>query len=152
VAEYNEDYVISGPRGSTRGNAFVDTGATFTVLPSTVADELGIRPYRPETVDTNNGAVQWGVGRAKVSIGGKPAREQDVFIAPAGNPLAIGAESLQISGFKLRANAARARLSICNSCPMLTPHPYLGNVCGACKRPTPIEDRVVDGDCPIARW
>ena len=109
MAEFNEEYTITGPRGTKTGTTFVDTGASFTVVPKDVADQLGITPYRPETVDTNNGPVRWGVGRADVSIGGKPARNQDVFIAPANNPLAIGAETLQISGFKLRANAARAR-------------------------------------------
>ena len=152
MAEYNEEYTITGPRGSKTGVAFVDTGASFTVVPRNVADQLGITPYRPEIVDTNNGPVRWGVGRANVSIGGKPSRNQDVFIAPEDNPLAIGAESLQISGFKLRANAARARLSICGSCPAKMRHPYLGDLCGACKCSTPLEDRVVTGDCPLARW
>ena len=77
---------------------------------------------------------------------------QDVFIAPNANPLAIGAESLAISGFKIRANAARARLSICRACPALDRHPYLGEICGACNCRTPLEDRVVTADCPLGKW
>jgi len=152
MAEFNEEYTITGPRGTKAGTTFVDTGASFTVVPKDVADQLGITPYRPETVDTNNGPVRWGVGRADVSIGGKPARNQDVFIAPADNPLAIGAESLQIAGFKLRAGAARARMSLCLSCPALERHPYIGNICGACNCRTPLDERVHTGDCPLGRW
>ena len=155
MVEFTEDYEISGPQGTKRGKAFVDTGASFTVLPKPVADELGITPYRPEVVDTNNGPVNWGVGRAEISVGGKPPREQDVFIAPAQNPLAIGAETLAAAGFRLSANmarAARARLATCQGCPERIRHPYLGDLCGLCKCSTPLGERVLTGDCPIGRW
>jgi predicted aspartyl protease len=152
VAEFNEEYTITGPRGSKSGVAFVDTGASFTVLPKPVADQLGITSYRPETVDTNNGPVSWGVGRAEISVGGKPARDQDVFIAPADNPLAIGAESLQISGFKLRANAARARLAICQGCPAFEPHPYLGPKCTDCGCLLKLKTALPGQSCPRGFW
>lgn len=152
MPEYNEEYEISGPKGTKRGTAFVDTGASFTVLPKPVADELGVTAYRPETVDTNNGPVTWGVGRADVSVGGKPAREQDVFIAPAENPLAIGANSLQISGFKLRAMSARARLSICDDCDQKRRHPYLGDTCAACGCLLELKSRLPGSHCPIGKW
>jgi len=152
MAEYTEEYEIVGPRGTKTGKAFVDTGASFTVIPAPVAEELGLEPYRPEIVDTNNGPVRWGVARADVGVGGKPTRNQDVFIAPGENPLAIGAETLQISGFKLRAGAARARLSICGSCPEKQHHPYLGDICGLCRQRLPLADRVETADCPIGKW
>ena len=157
MAEYSEDYVIAGPKGQKAGRTFVDTGATFTVVPKEVADEIGLAPYRPETVDTNNGPVRWGVARADVSVGGKPPRNQDVFIAPSDNPLAIGAESLQRSGFKLRANSARARAAICMTCPKMVPHPYLGPKCTACGCLPPgdlvaVKTRIPGVQCPLNRW
>jgi predicted aspartyl protease len=152
MAEFDERYTISGPRGSKSGTTFIDTGATFTVLPKSLADELGIAAYRPETVDTNNGPVQWEVGRAEVSIGGKPSRDQDVFIAPEGNPIAIGAETLEISGFRLRANSARARLAICQGCEAMVPHPYLGPTCSDCGCLLQAKVRLPGQSCPRGNW
>jgi len=152
MAEYNEEYEISGPKGKKNGVAFVDTGATFTVLPKPVADELGITPYRQEIVDTNNGSVRWGVGRAEVGVGGKPAREQDVFISGPENPLAIGAQSLQVSGFRLRAMSARARLQVCDDCENKNRHPYLGDTCSACGCLLALKTRAPGSHCPIGKW
>jgi predicted aspartyl protease len=163
MAEYTESYEIIGPRGTKRGEGFVDTGASLTVVPQHVAEELGIEPYRPETVDTNNGPVRWGVGRADVSVGGKPAQNQDVFIAPSDNPLAIGAQSLQLNGFNLRAAAARARgarsaedrLSICAGCPELIAHPYLKGLadrCAACGCLLAAKTRMPGERCPKGLW
>jgi predicted aspartyl protease len=160
MPEFTEDYEIIGPKGKKEGNAFVDTGATYTVLPQGVADEVGVTPYKTQTVDTNNGPVQWGVGRADISIGGKAPREQDVFIAPDANPLAIGANSLQISGFKLRANAARARaakVATCMDCPEMELHPYLGPKCTACGCLPPgdlvsVKTALPGVHCPLGKW
>jgi predicted aspartyl protease len=152
MAEYTEDYQIIGPKGTKSGNAFVDTGATFTVVPKQDADALGLTPYRTEIVDTNNGPVTWGVGRAEVSVGGKPPHEQDVFLAPSGNPLAIGASSLQISGFKLKAMSARARQSVCATCENNVHHPYLGDQCSLCGCLIKLKTMVPSSACPIGRW
>ncbi len=152
MAEYTEPYSITGPKGTKSGQGFVDTGATFTVVPKHIADELGLKPYRPETVDTNNGSVQWGVARANVSVGGKPPRNQDVFISPSENPLAIGAESLSIAGFKLRAMSARSRMSICQGCENFEPHPYLGPRCQACGCLLKLKTQMPNSHCPLNLW
>ena len=157
MPEFTEQFEISGPKGKKTGSAFVDTGASFTVVPKPTAEELGLQPYRQETVDTNNGPVQWGVARADVSVGGRPARNQDVFVAPAQNPLAIGAASLQASGFQLRAMSARARQSICMGCEAMQLHPYLGPKCTACGCLPPgdliaVKTRLPGSRCPKGYW
>lgn len=152
MVEFTQEFEIIGPRGKKSGTAFVDTGATYTVVPEPVARELGIEPYRPETVDTNNGPVQWGVGKADVSIGGKPPQNQDVFIAPGNNPLAIGAQSLQVAGFSIRAMAARARLSVCMGCDQMEAHPYLGPKCAACGCLLNLKARIPSARCPLGKW
>ena len=152
MAEFTEQYSIKGPKGTKSGQGFVDTGATFTVVPKSMADELGLEPYRPEIVDTNNGPVRWGVARAEVSVGDKPARNQDVFISPDGNPLAIGAETLQAAGFKLRAMSARSRMSVCQGCDAFQVHPYLGPKCADCGCLLKLKTALPTSHCPRNLW
>jgi predicted aspartyl protease len=152
MPEFTEEFELIGPRGKKSGTAFVDTGATFTVVPDPVAQEIGLQPYRGEIVDTNNGPVSWGVARAQVGVGGKQPREQDVFVSPGSNPLAIGAESLQVAGFHLQARSARARLSVCMGCDRMELHPYLGPKCTACGCLMRIKTAIPSAKCPLGYW
>ena len=163
MADYSQSFEIIGPKKKKAGTAFVDTGATFSVIPEPVAEDLGLEPYREQTVDTNNGPVEWPVARAKISVGGKPAKDQDVFISTGDNPLAIGAKSLKENGFQLVARMAReakSKMDICRGCENMVPHPYLGPTCGdlgvhtatTCGCLLEAKTRMPGQHCPIKKW
>ncbi len=155
MSDFSQSYEIIGPKGKKKGAAFVDTGATFSVIPEHVAEDIGLKPYRDETVDTNNGPVEWPVARAQISVGGKAAKDQDVFISPSENPLAIGAKSLKENGFQLvarMARAAKAKMDVCKGCENMVPHPYLGPTCSACGCLLEAKTRVPGQHCPLQKW
>ena len=56
---------------STVVKALVDTGASLTVLPEKIAEELGIEPISEEKVSTGAGEIKVKRGRAWIKLKGK---------------------------------------------------------------------------------
>ena len=56
---------------STVVKALVDTGASLTVLPEKIAEELGIEPISEEKVSTGAGEIKVKRGRAWLKLKGK---------------------------------------------------------------------------------
>lgn len=80
--------------------ALVDTGASLTVLPKELADELGIEAVSEERVSTGAGKVKVSRGRAWIKLKGK----EDAFpvwISDFIDKVLIGVVVLQSLGFEV---------------------------------------------------
>ena len=88
--------------------AMVDTGATFTVLPSTLLRELGVTVTRQARFELGDGRiVEMDVGQAWTTIGDVTAITQVVFGAEDSPPL-LGAFTLE--GLLLAVDPVQQRL------------------------------------------
>jgi len=80
--------------------ALVDTGASLTTLPKSLADELGIKPVSEEKVLTGAGAVKVERGRAWIKLKGK----EDAFpvwISDFIDKVLLGVVVLKSLGFEV---------------------------------------------------
>ena len=86
---------LSGPTGRTEDvELVVDTGATFLVVPRTLADRLGLVSRRTRPVVTAGGQRNmWPVAEVRLSINGDEVTTP-CFVAPNGPPL-LGAVALE---------------------------------------------------------
>jgi aspartyl protease family protein len=85
---------------SRRVNALVDTGASLTVLPKQLADDLGIAVIAEERVTTGAGEVKIKRGRAWLSVKGK----EDAFpvwISGVIDKVLLGVVVLESFGFEV---------------------------------------------------
>jgi aspartyl protease family protein len=83
---------------STAVKALVDTGASLTVLPEKLADELGIEPISEERVSTGAGELKVKRGRAWIKLKGK----EDAFplwISDCIDKVLLGVVVLESFGF-----------------------------------------------------
>lgn len=80
--------------------ALVDTGATLTVLPRRVAQELGIEPIRVDEVQTGAGKIRIERGVAVIAIEGKETITE-VWISDIIDRVIIGVVTLELLGLKL---------------------------------------------------
>ncbi len=75
--------------------ALVDTGSTFTTLPRTLLERLGIDPGRREPFELADGSVvESEVGEARVRVEGKEVTTPVIFGEPAESVL-LGAVTLE---------------------------------------------------------
>ena len=73
----------------------VDTGATYTMLPSSVLGELGVRPLTTETFELADGSVvDYPCGRVTIALERGPEATGKVIFGPAGRGL-VGANTLE---------------------------------------------------------
>ncbi len=85
---------------SSRIKALVDTGASLTALPESIAKEIGIEPIGEERVMTGAGAVKVKRGRAWIKLKGK----EDAFpvwISDFINKVLLGVVVLESLGFEV---------------------------------------------------
>ena len=83
---------------SRKIKALVDTGASLTTLPESVADELDIKPTTQERVSTKAGTIKISRGRAWIELKGK----EDVFpiwISEVIDKVLLGVVVLESFGF-----------------------------------------------------
>ena len=81
-------------------DATVDTGATYTVLPTHLLDELGISPTRKGTFVMGDGRrVAMDIGHCWITINGKKAPTTIIFGSDDAAPLlgAVTLEELQLA-------------------------------------------------------
>lgn len=81
-----------------RLTALVDTGATFSKIPSEILKTLGVRAEFKTKVELGNGRrIERKVGYVKIKLNGKTASVPVVFSGKGERPL-IGATTLEILG------------------------------------------------------
>lgn len=82
-----------------RIKGIVDTGATLTTLPRTLAEELGIQVFSKDQVETGSGCIYIEKGRAIISIG-KKEDIQTVRISDIIDKVLIGCVTMETLGLK----------------------------------------------------
>jgi len=88
--------------------ALVDTGASFTMVPANLLDELGVLPSDRVTLELADGRrVEYDMGRAMASIGGRTEATLVVFGEEHTDPL-LGAYTLE--GLRLAVDPVHGRL------------------------------------------
>ena len=76
-------------------DALVDTGSTFTIVPATVLEKLGVTPHREVTLRLASGALEErAVGWARAKLDGLEENIICVFGGPD-SPAVIGAVTLE---------------------------------------------------------
>jgi len=101
---------VGNPQGSNFESidAMVDTGVTYTVLPSSMLRRLGIEPHRTSTFELADGRqVEMQVGRALVRLGDQEEITLVIFGDEGIAPL-LGAVTLE--HFLLAPDPIRGRL------------------------------------------
>jgi clan AA aspartic protease len=86
---------LTGPTGLVEGIEFlVDTGATLSVVPRSIADRLQLKPTRSQHVVIAGGRREvWPIAEARLSLNGDEITTP-CFIAPDG-PALLGAVALE---------------------------------------------------------
>ena len=89
-------------------NGLVDTGASFTVIPADVLDELGIERDETELFSLADGSVQeLAMGRAEMDLDG---RTRDVYVVFGADRRKILLGAMALETFALAADAKNQRL------------------------------------------
>ena len=87
--------------------ATVDTGASFTVLPSRLLDDLSIERWYTDVFELGDGRrIEQDVGFAQIAVSGKAGVTPVVFADDNVSPL-LGAVTLQILSLAVDARAER---------------------------------------------
>ena len=88
--------------------AMVDTGASFTIIPSILLQSIGIRPHRQVTMKPADGSpVEYPLGRAWITLNGETEIALVAFGDDNAQPL-LGAHTLE--AFALAADPYNGRL------------------------------------------
>jgi len=85
--------------GFMEAEAVVDTGATLTVIPSRLAEELGLEPTGEAVVNTGAGLPKLPRSRAWVEVEGK-SEVIPVLVSDVIDRVLIGVTALEILGLK----------------------------------------------------
>ena len=110
VGTFSVDFVIRNRNGSQSRtlNGLVDTGASYTVIPAQILDELGIERERTRTFSFGDGSRrELATGWAEMELQGERDAVQVVF-GPDSRKILIGA--LALGTFALAADAKYRRL------------------------------------------
>ena len=102
------DGQLLGPRDSRQVTMLVDTGATLTKIPESVAKELGMRAEEVVSVMLADGSLRSrGLGEARLEFGGR-TRTVPILIGPDGEEQLLGLTTLEI--FQLKVNPVTHQL------------------------------------------
>ena len=110
VGTFSVDFIIRNRNdGRQRSlNGVVDTGASYTVIPADILDELGIARAEVELFSLADGSVQeLAIGRAEMQLEGR-TRDVYVVFGTSREKILLGAMSLE--AFALAADAKNHRL------------------------------------------
>ena len=96
------DGVVYGPTGGEASVRFlVDSGATYSLLPTPVWEDIGLEPLREMTFTLADGtAVQRRIGECSLSLP-HGAFHTPVILGEAGDEALLGAVTLEIFGLVL---------------------------------------------------
>ena len=110
VGTFRVDFTIRNrSTGLARSlNGLVDTGASYTVIPEIVLDELGIERDETELFSLADGSVQeLAIGRAEMELQG---RTRDVYVVFGTDRQKILLGAMALEAFALAADAKNQRL------------------------------------------
>jgi aspartyl protease family protein len=101
VGETFTSIKIFGPGGSAEHTSMVDTGATFTKIPKSVAEKVGTKTRRKVLVQLSTGGlIERDLGYFETELEG--VRDiVPVTVASEDEPTVIGYSTLEILGFKV---------------------------------------------------
>ena len=110
VGTFRADFTIRNrDNGLARSlNGLVDTGASYTVIPADILDELGIARDEVELFSLANGSVQeLAIGWADMDLEG---RTRPVYVVFGTSPDKILLGAMALEAFALAADAKNRRL------------------------------------------
>ncbi|ABL78369.1 aspartyl protease family protein [Thermofilum pendens] len=84
----------------------VDTGATLSVIPRSLARELGVEVVDRDRVETGAGVVEVDRGVALIEVEGRKT-VSNVWISDVTDKVLIGAVTLELAGLKLDPRTGR---------------------------------------------
>ena len=98
---------IRASRATKRVRMLVDTGATYTIIPPQLADEIGLvrLPFRVSVTLADGRQAEVEAGVAELSVAGRRA-PITVLVMEVAEPL-LGSESLEALGLKFDPNTGR---------------------------------------------
>ena len=88
--------------------ALVDTGATLSVVPRRLANELGLQPYRVDKVQTGAGTVEVERAAAVVEVEGRKTITE-VWISDIIDKPLIGVTTLELLGLQVDPSTGKLR-------------------------------------------
>jgi len=98
MGTFTHRIIVTNPdtRSSLTVDALVDTGATFTMVPGSQLEALGLRPTRTVRVTLADGRLQeLPMGRAAITVGDRSEISPCLF-GPEGSPALLGAVTLEV--------------------------------------------------------
>ena len=107
---FRVDFTLRNPHsGQSRAlNGLVDTGASYTIIPAAVLEELGVMPLRSVRVRYADGSfAELGLGEAQMELEGM-TRTVQVLFGTSADTFLLGAMALE--AFALAADATNRRL------------------------------------------
>ena len=110
LGTFRVDFTLRNPTsGQSRAlNGLVDTGASYTIIPAGVLEELGVTPLRSVRVRYADGSFEeLGLGEAQMELEGMTSTVQVLF-GTSGDTFLLGAMALD--AFALAADATNRRL------------------------------------------
>ena len=110
LGTFRVDFTLCNPSaGQSRAlNGLVDTGASYTVIPAGVLEELGVTPLRSLRVRYADGSfAELGLGETQMELEGMTSTVQVLF-GTSGDTFLLGAMALE--AFALAADATNRRL------------------------------------------
>jgi clan AA aspartic protease len=88
---------LDDPGKEVEVEALVDTGATFSVIPASIAEELGIEATERRSVETVTGSLEMDLAWAVVAVNGRRG-PMPVLINPDAGRVLLGVVALEILG------------------------------------------------------
>lgn len=86
------------PTRQTTVECLVDSGATYSIIPASVLEQLGIHPLREDTFTVATGERRtWPMGGIELRLDGRRGWSMAVF-GPAETPPVLGAHGLEALG------------------------------------------------------
>lgn len=110
LGTFRVDFTLRNPHnGQSRAlNGLVDTGASYTVIPAEVLEELGVTPLRSVRVRYADGSfAELDLGEAQMELEGMTSTVQVLF-GNSSDTFLLGAMALE--AFALAADATNRRL------------------------------------------
>ena len=106
---YADFTLLSQDRTRSRTlNGLVDTGASYTMVPASILDELGLEPFATETFTLADGSRRrFSLGWVEMELEGRPGFVYVIF-GDEGVKILLGATALEAYG--LAADAKNRRL------------------------------------------
>lgn len=110
VGTFRVTFEVGDPSGTRYEpiEALVDTGASYTMIPSPILERLGVRRERTETFELADGrTIELDFGQTSVRVAGRAVITLVVFAEPRSQAL-LGAYTLE--GVQLAADPVHQRL------------------------------------------